>query len=104
MVHHQMLPSPIKYLDNKYCRHSAQRAPQGVKAAGVRGPHCQPKPSRGISEGGRDSGVTDGGGIGIHVGPILTVRAPMVPGREDVDHDRVGKGGAVPNGLRPGDR
>ena len=30
--------------------------------------------------------------------------APMVPGREEGQHSKAGKGGAFPDGLHPGDR
>ena len=48
-------------------------------------------------------GSVDDGGAQIHVGPILPTTAPMVTGREDVEHGPGGKGGAVPVGLNPMD-
>ena len=60
--------------------------------------------ARGRPEGEGDSGGTEDVGIGRHVGPLPPVTAPMVPGWEDVEHDTIGEGGDVPDGLNPGDR
>ena len=104
MVHHQMLLRSRQHLDDRECHCSAQRDPLGIGAAGSGWPQCQTRPDIGILEGGGDSSSTDGGGIGRHIGPFTPAMATLMPGQEDVDHGTFGEGGAVLDGLHPGDR
>ena len=87
--------SPLKKLDDKKCRRSAQRAPTGFVPASDGGPQRQTRPVRGRSEGGGDSGGTDAGIIGTHVGPLPPAMTPMEPGQEDVEHGTDWEGGVV---------
>ena len=104
MVHHRMLPGPQRHLEDRECRCSAQRAPLGIGYAGGGGLQLQPRPAIGISEGGGDRNGTDRCEIRRHVEPLPPAMAPMVTGREGVEHGPGGEGGAVPDGLHPGDR
>ena len=98
MVHNWVLPLPRQHLDNReyFCR--AQGAPPGIGTASGGVLKRQPGGSRGYN-GGADSGRVRG-----HVGPLPPTTAPMVPGREDVEHGTAGEGGEVPDGLHPGVR
>ena len=77
--------------------------PPGIGDAGGWGLQLQPRPDRGIPEGGKYSSGTDNGEIGRHVEPLPPATAPMVLGWEDVEHGAVGKVGAVLDGLHPED-
>ena len=103
MVHHQILPFPQRHLDDRECYRSAQGAPPGIGAPDGGGLKHQPGQAIGISEGGGDCSSTDESGFRRHAGPLPPAKASMVPGREDVEHGLVGEGGAVPDGIHPGD-
>ena len=103
MVHHRMLTRLRQHLYNTECCRSSQGASPGIGAAGGGGNKRHPGWYRGIPEGGVDHGGTDGGGVRRHVGPLPLAMAPMVPGREDVEHVPVGEGFAVLDTLHPGD-
>ena len=89
MLHPLMLTRPQQHLDDRECCFRAQRAPPGIGVSSGGGIQCQPRPSRGRSQGVGYISGTGGGGIGIHVSPIPPATAPMVPGREDVEHGMV---------------
>ena len=55
-------------------------------------------------EGGGYRGIVDDGVDRRHVVPLTPVTVPMVPGREDVEHDPGREGGVVPDGVHFRDR
>ena len=63
----------------------------------------QPSGAGGIPEGRRYRGVDSNGDFGRYVGSLPPASELMVTGREDVEHDPVGDGGSVPDGLKSGD-
>ena len=99
-----MLTRPRRHLDDRECCCSAQVAPPGIRADGGKGLKLQPGKSREISEVGGDRGSAESGRVRRHFSPLTPVTAPLVPVQEDVEHGPVGEGGAVLDGLHPGDR
>ena len=103
MVHRGMLPRPWWNLDNREGRRSAQGAPQGSRAAGGGEHERELGGARWRPEGGGYRGRFGDGGTRGHVGACPPATAPLVRGREDVEYATKGEGGAVLDGLYPGD-
>ena len=95
---------PRRHLDARECRRRSQGAPQGRQAVGGGGLQCQPGGAGGRPEGIGYRGSYGNGGTGRYVGALPPVPALIVPGREDVEHDQGGEGGAVPGVINSGDR
>ena len=95
MIYHGTLTRPRQYLDNRYCCRRAQGAPQGRRT--VSGGRLQCKP---VGAGGPPEGRGYRGG---YVGALPPAPALMLLGREDMEYDTGGDGGAVSDGLHSGD-
>ena len=104
MVHRGMLPCTRRHLNNREYRCRVQGACQGrLTVGGGGGLQRQPSGAGGIPEGRIYCGVDRNGEFGRYVGALPPAPALMVMGREDVEHDPVGDGGAVPDGLKSWD-
>ena len=103
MVHRGMLPRTRRQLNNRECRRRVQGARQGRQTVGGGGLQRQPSGAGGRPEGRIYCGGDRNGEFGRYVGALPPAPALMVTGQEDVEHDPVGDGGAVPDGLKYGD-
>ena len=64
---------------------------------------CETVRDGGRLEGGVNCGSANYGRARGHVSPLPTATAPMVLGRENIEHGLSGEGGEVPDGLHPRD-
>ena len=81
-----------------------KKRPRGLELLVVGDLNAKPGRDRERSEGGGYSGGTDGGRFRRHFGPLPPMMAPMVPGRENVEHGLVGEVGTVLDRLHSGYR
>ena len=103
MVHCWMLPRPRGHLVDRECCHRAQGTTLGRRTAGDRIFERETVGAGGRSEEGRNSGSSDYGRSGGHVGTLPPATALMVTGQDDVEHGTGREGGEIPDGLHPRD-
>ena len=98
-----MLPCSQRHLDDGEGRRSAPEPTQGSGAAGGGGLQLEPRDTGGGQESGRHRNDAGDGGTRGHGETLPAARDQLVSGSKDVGDASKSKGGAVPDGLHPGD-